>query len=71
MFVWTPRYRQNCVCLLVSKTTWQLLQTKGGVEILNQWVVGTEKNLVRIFKDAELEQAILLIDEIDEIDVFL
>ncbi len=41
------------------------LQVKRGADVLSMWVGGTEQNIARIFKAAEQDQAILLIDEID------
>ena len=41
------------------------LQVKRGADILSQWVGGTEKNIAKLFREAEQEQAVLLIDEID------
>lgn len=36
-----------------------------GADLLSKWVGGTEKNIARIFQDAEEDKAVLLIDEID------
>jgi SpoVK/Ycf46/Vps4 family AAA+-type ATPase len=41
------------------------LYVKRGADLLSMWVGGTEKNIARIFRQAEQDQAVLLIDEID------
>lgn len=41
------------------------LHVKRGADLLSMWVGGTEKNIARVFKEAEQDHAILLIDEVD------
>jgi SpoVK/Ycf46/Vps4 family AAA+-type ATPase len=41
------------------------LHVKRGSDLLSMWVGGTEKNIAEIFRDAEQEKAVLLIDEVD------
>ncbi len=41
------------------------LYVKRGADLLSMWVGGTEKNIARIFREAEQDNAVLLIDEID------
>lgn len=41
------------------------LLVKRGSDLLSKWVGETEKNIERIFREAQEEQAILLIDEVD------
>jgi len=41
------------------------LHVKRGADLLSMWVGGTEKNIARIFKEAEEDNAVLLIDEVD------
>ncbi len=41
------------------------LIVKKGSDLISMWVGGTEKNIARAFADAEREEAILLIDEVD------
>jgi transitional endoplasmic reticulum ATPase len=41
------------------------LHVKRGADLLSMWVGGTEKNIARIFKEAEEDKAVLLIDEVD------
>ncbi|MDP2097862.1 MAG: AAA family ATPase [Methylococcales bacterium] len=41
------------------------LHVKRGSDLLSMWVGGTEKNIARIFKEAEQDNAVLLIDEVD------
>jgi len=41
------------------------LHVRRGADLLSMWVGGTEKNIARIFKEAEEVSAVLLIDEVD------
>lgn len=41
------------------------LHVKRGADLLSMWVGGTEKNIARIFAEAEQDNAVLLIDEVD------
>lgn len=41
------------------------LHVKRASDLFSKWVGDTEKNIARIFQDAEDEQAVLLIDEVD------
>ncbi len=41
------------------------LLVKRGADLLSMWVGGTEKNIARIFNEAEEDKAVLLIDEVD------
>jgi len=41
------------------------LYVKRGSDLLSMWVGGTEKNIARIFQEAEQDNAVLLIDEVD------
>jgi SpoVK/Ycf46/Vps4 family AAA+-type ATPase len=41
------------------------LHVKRGSDLLSMWVGGTEKNIAGIFREAEQENAVLLIDEVD------
>ena len=41
------------------------LHVKRGADLLSMWVGGTEKNIARIFAEAEEDKAVLLIDEVD------
>jgi transitional endoplasmic reticulum ATPase len=41
------------------------LHVKRGSDLLSMWVGGTEKNIARIFREAEEDNAVLLIDEVD------
>jgi SpoVK/Ycf46/Vps4 family AAA+-type ATPase len=41
------------------------LHVKRGSDLLSKWLGGTEKNIARIFKEAEQDNAVLLIDEVD------
>ncbi len=41
------------------------LHVKRGAELLSKWVGGTEKNISRVFKEANEDHAVLLIDEVD------
>ena len=41
------------------------LHIKRGADLLNPYVGGTERNIQNIFREAEAEKAILLIDEVD------
>lgn len=41
------------------------LYIKRGADLLSMWVGGTEKNIARIFQEAEQDNAVLLIDEVD------
>jgi SpoVK/Ycf46/Vps4 family AAA+-type ATPase len=41
------------------------LHVKRGADLLSMWVGGTEKNISNIFREAEQEKAVLLIDEVD------
>lgn len=41
------------------------LHVKRGSDLISKWVGETEKNIERIFRDAQEEKAVLLIDEVD------
>lgn len=41
------------------------LLIKSGSDLISMWVGETEKNIVRCFRQAEMEEAILLIDEVE------
>lgn len=41
------------------------LLVKRGSDLISKWVGGTEENIADAFREAELEKAILLIDEVD------
>ena len=41
------------------------LHVKRGSDLISMWVGGTEKNIAECFRQAEMEEAILLIDEIE------
>ena len=41
------------------------LHVKRGADLLSMWVGGTEKNISTIFREAQQEKAVLLIDEVD------
>jgi transitional endoplasmic reticulum ATPase len=41
------------------------LHIKRGADLLSKWVGGTEKNIASIFQEAEQDNAVLLIDEVD------
>jgi transitional endoplasmic reticulum ATPase len=41
------------------------LHVNRGSDLMSTWVGGTEKNIARIFKKAEEDKAVLLIDEVD------
>src|SRR5690606_32926292 len=41
------------------------LMIKRASDLLSMWVGGTEENIAHAFKEAEDEQAVLLIDEVD------
>lgn len=41
------------------------LHIRRGADLLSMWVGGTEQNMARVFKAAEEEGALLLIDEVD------
>jgi transitional endoplasmic reticulum ATPase len=41
------------------------LYVKRGSDLLSMWLGGTEQNIARIFKEAEEDNAVLLIDEVD------
>ena len=41
------------------------LHVKRGADLLSMWVGGTEKNISNIFREAQQEKAVLLIDEVD------
>jgi transitional endoplasmic reticulum ATPase len=41
------------------------LHVKRGADLLSMWVGGTEKNIARIFREAEQDNAVLPIDEVD------
>lgn len=41
------------------------LHVKRGADLLSKWVGGTEKNISRVFQEANEDHAVLLIDEVD------
>ena len=49
----------------LGKTLGQKVVVKMGSDILSMWVGGTEKNIRNVFREAEEENAILFLDEID------
>lgn len=49
----------------LGKTLNSRVMVKMGSDLLSQWVGGTEKNIQRAFDEAEADNAILFLDEID------
>lgn len=49
----------------LAKQAERPLHVKRGLDLISMWVGGTEKNIARAFRNAEQDNAVLLIDEVD------
>lgn len=60
-----PGTGKTAYCRWLAEQLDKPLHIKRGSDLLSKWVGGTEKNIANIFREAEQEKAILMIDEVD------
>jgi SpoVK/Ycf46/Vps4 family AAA+-type ATPase len=60
-----PGTGKTAYCRWLAEQLDKPLHIKRGADLLSKWVGGTEKNIAQVFKQAEQDQAILMIDEVD------
>lgn len=60
-----PGTGKTAYCRWLAEQLDKPLHIKRGSDLLSKWVGGTEKNIAQIFREAEQEKAILMIDEVD------
>jgi transitional endoplasmic reticulum ATPase len=60
-----PGTGKTAYCRWLAEQLDKPLHIKRGADLLSKWVGGTEKNIAQIFREAEQDKAILMIDEVD------